>query len=29
MKHQTLNPKKDKAYWEFSWWEMGMYDAPA
>lgn len=27
--HQTLNPDKDMAYWQFSWTEMGDYDAPA
>lgn len=27
--HKTLDPEKDKAYWEFSWTEMGDYDAPA
>jgi lysosomal acid lipase/cholesteryl ester hydrolase len=27
--HTTLNPKKDKQYWEFSFTEMGQYDAPA
>jgi len=29
MGHKSLNPKKDKAYWEFSFTEMGDYDAPA
>lgn len=29
MGHKTLDPKKDKAYWEFSFTEMGDYDAPA
>jgi len=29
MGHNTLNPTKDKAYWEFSWTEMGDHDAPA
>jgi hypothetical protein len=28
MGHTSLNPKKDKAYWQFSWTEMGKYDAP-
>jgi len=27
--HTTLDPKKDKAYWEFSYTEMGDFDAPA
>ena len=27
--HTTLNPKRDKAYWEYSFTEMGQYDAPA
>ena len=27
--HNSLNHTKDKAYWEFSWPEMGRYDAPA
>ena len=27
--HTTLNPKKDKAYWEYSFTEMGQFDAPA
>lgn len=27
--HTTLDYKKDKAYWEFSFTEMGLYDAPA
>ena len=27
--HTTLNPKRDKAYWEFSFTEMGHYDAPS
>lgn len=29
MGHKTLNPDKDLAYWEFSFTEMGKYDAPA
>ena len=29
MSHTTLDPKHDKAYWEFSFTEMGLYDAPA
>lgn len=29
MGHTHLNPKKSHAYWEFSWTEMGEYDAPA
>ena len=29
MGHTHLNPSKDKAYWEFSWTEMGKHDAPA
>lgn len=29
MGHKTLNPTKDKKYWEFSWTEMGDHDAPA
>ena len=29
MGHTHLNPKTSKAYWEFSWTEMGDYDAPA
>jgi gastric triacylglycerol lipase len=28
MSHTTLNPNKDKAYWEFSYTELGEYDAP-
>ena len=28
MEHKTLS-NKDKKYWEFSWTEMGKYDAPA
>lgn len=27
--HTTLNPKRDKAYWEYSFTEMGQFDAPA
>ena len=28
--HTTLDPKKDaKKYWDFSWYEMGVYDLPA
>lgn len=27
--HQTLNPEYDRTYWEFSWTEMGDFDAPA
>jgi pimeloyl-ACP methyl ester carboxylesterase len=27
--HTTLNPSKDEKYWEFSFVEMGDYDAPA
>lgn len=27
--HTTLNPKKDSAYWQFSWEEMGTYDLTA
>jgi pimeloyl-ACP methyl ester carboxylesterase len=27
--HTTLNPKKDKKFWEFSFQEMGEYDLPA
>jgi lysosomal acid lipase/cholesteryl ester hydrolase len=27
--HTSLNEKRDKAYWEFSWTEMGKHDAPA
>jgi lysosomal acid lipase/cholesteryl ester hydrolase len=26
--HTSLNPKKDKSYWQYSWTEMGKYDAP-
>lgn len=29
MGHETLNSSKDLAYWEFSFTEMGKYDAPA
>ena len=29
LEHKSLNYTKDKAYWEFSWPEMGRYDAPA
>lgn len=29
MGHKTLDPWTDKQYWEFSWTEMGDYDAPA
>ena len=28
-KHVTLDPKKDREYWSFSWEEMGTYDVPA
>lgn len=27
--HETLNYKKNKAYWEFSFTGIGLYDAPA
>lgn len=27
--HKTLDPKKDKQYWQFSFTEMGEYDLPA
>lgn len=27
--HKTLDRNKDKAYWEFSYTELGEYDAPA
>lgn len=27
--HTTLNEKRDKAYWQYSFTEMGEYDAPA
>lgn len=27
--HAKLNPNTDKAYWSFSWHEIGMYDLPA
>ncbi|XP_016963164.1 lipase 1 [Drosophila biarmipes] len=27
--HVKLNPNTDKAYWSFSWHEIGMYDLPA
>ncbi len=27
--HETLNPDKDAAFWDFSWEEMGTYDLPA
>jgi len=27
--HKTLDWKKDEKYWEFSYTEMGMFDAPA
>jgi pimeloyl-ACP methyl ester carboxylesterase len=29
MEHEYLDPKKDKEFWEFSFTEMGEYDAPA
>lgn len=29
LSHKTLNPRKDKAYWEFSYTEMGDFDATA
>ena len=29
LEHTSLNYKRDKAYWEFSFTEMGEYDAPA
>ena len=28
-KHTFLDPSKDKEYWDFSFTEMGQYDAPA
>ncbi|CAH1179210.1 unnamed protein product [Phaedon cochleariae] len=28
-KHKTLDPDKDRAYWQFSWHEIGVYDIPA
>lgn len=28
-RHVKLNPSADKAYWNFSWHEIGMYDLPA
>lgn len=28
-KHETLNPDKDKKYWEYSFPELGDFDAPA
>lgn len=28
-KHTTLNPDKDKSYWDFSFPELGDFDAPA
>lgn len=27
--HVSLDPDKDKAFWDFSWYEMGKYDLPA
>ncbi|KAH8410559.1 hypothetical protein KR009_001778, partial [Drosophila setifemur] len=27
--HSKLNPNTDRAYWSFSWHEIGMYDLPA
>ncbi|XP_017075154.2 LOW QUALITY PROTEIN: lipase 1 [Drosophila eugracilis] len=27
--HMKLNPNSDKAYWSFTWHEIGMYDLPA
>eukprot|EP00588_Corethron_pennatum_P003963 CAMPEP_0194291486 /NCGR_PEP_ID=MMETSP0169-20130528/43478_1 /TAXON_ID=218684 /ORGANISM="Corethron pennatum, Strain L29A3" /LENGTH=460 /DNA_ID=CAMNT_0039039381 /DNA_START=91 /DNA_END=1473 /DNA_ORIENTATION=- len=27
--HETLDPKRDRAYWQFSFTEMGDFDAPA
>ena len=27
--HKTLDPDKDKEFWDFSWYEMGKYDLPA
>lgn len=27
--HTTYDPKKDDAYWQYSWEEMGDYDIPA
>ncbi|XP_030383202.1 lipase 1-like [Scaptodrosophila lebanonensis] len=27
--HTSLNPNKDRAFWNFSWHEMGIYDLPA
>ena len=28
--HTTLDPSKDASeYWDFSWYEMGVYDLPA
>ncbi|CAH1179216.1 unnamed protein product [Phaedon cochleariae] len=29
VKHKTLDPDKDDAYWRFTWHEMGIYDIPA
>ena len=29
MHHKNLDPKHDKQYWDFSFTEMGDYDAPA
>lgn len=29
MGHESLDPSKDKEYWEFSFTEMGIHDAPA
>ncbi|XP_030383209.1 lipase 1-like isoform X2 [Scaptodrosophila lebanonensis] len=27
--HTSLNPSKDRAFWNFSWHEIGLYDLPA
>lgn len=29
LEHEKLNPKKDRAYWYFTWEEMGTFDVPA
>ncbi|KAG5867820.1 hypothetical protein JTB14_016821 [Gonioctena quinquepunctata] len=28
-KHRTMNPDKDKEFWQFTWHEIGVYDIPA